>query len=255
VAILDSGEVRRPSPNLSGGFGEILSAISLAGLILYGVALLGYRAFYGGLGIEPEEAGLGYPQILAQAAFGAAFFLAVLLGDMFFEGRLVEYFTQDRLHRLTSLWSVVSIVFLSLISNGGYRITIIVVVASLAITAPILFLHSRTPKQPHAASAGRILVFYLIMLIIIPLLVGRQLASDYISGEEETPLAIVGLLRVNVKSVAVSWIGDDPPWIPTPEASFLYLGQSNGMAALFDTRTSETYRVPIESIAISDRLR
>jgi hypothetical protein len=254
VATLDNGQVRKPSANLLGHLGEALSAVSLAGLILYGVALLGYRAFYGRFGIEPEEAGLGYNQILAQAAFGATFFLVVLLADDFFEGRLVEIVNRDRLRRVTALWAVVFAVFLSLLANGGTRITIFVVLAMTAITVPLLFLHSRFRERPDAVSAGPILVFYLIMLITAPLLVGNQLASDYIAGQKETPFAIVGLLHVNVKSVAVLWTGEDSPWTPTTEASFLYLGQSNGMAALYDTRSSKTYRVPIDSVAISDKL-
>jgi hypothetical protein len=254
VLTLDGGEASKTSQRLPDGLGETLSALTLAGLILYGVALLGYRAFYGRLGIEPEEAGLGYTQILAQAAFGATFFLIVILASDFFEGGLVEYFTQDLLHRLFAVWSVITIVFLSLLSNGGSRVSGIIVIAMALISGPLPFLYFRSSKQPSPKGAGRILIFYLVILVVTPVLVGRQLANDYIAGEEETPIAIVGMLHVNVKSVTVSWIGDDPPWAPTTEATFLCLGQSNGMVTLYDRRSDKTYRLPIGSVAISDKL-
>jgi hypothetical protein len=64
--------------------GELLSALSAVGLLLYGVAWFTYRGFYDEFELEMEEVGLTYSAILTSAALGSiaivtVFFIAFSL--------------------------------------------------------------------------------------------------------------------------------------------------------------------------------
>lgn len=67
--------------NLGGRLKDVGILLTVSGLLMYALIRSAYALFYGRLGVEPEEVGLGYAEVLAQSLVGILVF-AILVGTL-----------------------------------------------------------------------------------------------------------------------------------------------------------------------------
>lgn len=94
-----------------------LPAVSVIGLLMYGLLRQLYAHFYGSLGASPEEVGLGYSEILALSGIG---FIGVIVLPLVIAGALVftiRRFTSTPDPRDVVLWLAVPLAVLSAIAG------------------------------------------------------------------------------------------------------------------------------------------
>jgi hypothetical protein len=70
--------------------GEILSALTIVGVLLYSVSWFAYRGLYAELGLAPSDVGLTYAAILTSSALGSVMLLTGAVTVIFFVGLLVS---------------------------------------------------------------------------------------------------------------------------------------------------------------------
>lgn len=74
-----------PTPTPQGLTGQVskwivsnlVTSYTLLGLFIYALLRISYSLFYGRFGVSPEEVGLGFAEILSQAAVGILFVFAI----------------------------------------------------------------------------------------------------------------------------------------------------------------------------------
>lgn len=70
-----------PSEAITGRLSGLRTALGLLGLALYALLRIAYERFYGPFGLSPDDLGLGYLELLTQAAIGAVL-LALFVGGL-----------------------------------------------------------------------------------------------------------------------------------------------------------------------------
>jgi hypothetical protein len=157
---------------------ELVALLTLAGLALFGIALVTYRAFYDRFGMEPEEAGLGYLQILTQAALGAsaATLIIVIPGSYLVISNTLPIRGFEWSARVVlGLYIFTMAVLFGLVSDlTGVDIktawvALLVILASM----PLLWWKKFRQSKLHIA-LGALLI---LALLFIPNSIGRQLAD------------------------------------------------------------------------------
>src|SRR5215213_68430 len=113
---------------------ELLSLLTMVGLLLYGVSILGYRAFYGTLGIDPEEVGLGYSLIVTQAALGVLLFTLPLVILSILGTDFQQSFSSAE-NRFLWLFGITSAVIVALSFHGSIGISVIALIALIILIA------------------------------------------------------------------------------------------------------------------------
>lgn len=252
-----------PSKNQKGTLviqpAELVALLTLTGLALFGIALITYRAFYDQFGMEPEEAGLGYLQILAQAALGAAAFAAsiaipiaiiMVISKMspienFGRSAQIENFERSAQVVLGMYVFMAAVLFgfvsdLTGVNISTARIALLIVLASM----PLLWWKRFRRSKLHIA-LGALLVF---SLLVIPHSIGRQLADKVRLGEPTSTAATGRFLRIPAKRVEAFWnvSGTLRPF----EQELMFLGQADGTVHLYDLEAHAVYRIPAESVVL-----
>lgn len=235
----DDSERRKPL-----GLSEtLLSSFTLAGLLLYGVAVFGYRAFYGTFGVDPEEAGLTYSQIVAQAALGATIVIFAIVLLLAWRYSLVSRLrTWEGQFLVLYVISVTVIVALSF--NGGIRVTVLCIGILSCVSIPVGYWTWR--RKGGKVLISLIVLFSLISLLGAPIAIGTEVANEIKHGQLETPMSLWGLLRVRVRLVDVKWTGEPPDWADPSVHCYYYLGEENGVILLYDSQHRVTHRLSLE---------
>jgi hypothetical protein len=222
----------------------LLSSFTLAGLLLYGVAVFGYRAFYGTFGVDPEEAGLTYSQIVAQAALGATvviFAIVLLLAWRYsLASRLRTWEGQFLVLYVLSVTIIVALSF-----NGGIRVTVLCIALLFCISIPVGYWTWR--RKGGKVLIGLIVLLSLVSLVGAPIAIGTEVANEIKRDQLETPMSLWGLLRVRVRLVDVKWSGKErPDWADPSVHCYYYLGEENGVILLYDSQNRATHRLSLE---------
>jgi hypothetical protein len=222
---------------------SLLSYFTLSGLLLYGIAVFGYRAFYGTFGVDPEEAGLTYSQIVTQAAIGATIliFAVVLLLALRYP---LESHLRTREGQFLGFYVLSQTVIVALSFNGGVRVTIYCIAMLFCVSAPVGYWVWR--RKGGKVLIGLTVLLSLVSLVFAPIVIGTQVANEIRHGQLETPLSLWGLLRVRVRLVDVKWTDKPPQWADPSVHCYYYLGEENGIILLYEPKQDATYRLSLE---------
>jgi hypothetical protein len=205
-----------------------LPAVTLLGVVLYGVLRLSYLFFYLRLRTNPEEVGYGYTQILAQSATGGLL--------------------------------LVALVFFALLLSAGCLWGVKLVVRKLRRRdrRP----NAALPVNRHAIQASllRALAASLAIVIVgLPMIAwwqgglaqrGQVVRNLYFVGVPYLPV-----LAVQAVPAQVSWI--DPASNQQLDLGsrncLMYLGEADGIAVFYDVSSHESLRLPASDLVISFR--
>jgi hypothetical protein len=227
-------------------FAELLS---LAGAVTYGVTYYACVLFYTPFGVEPSDVGLGYGEVLAQAAAFLGFLAVVYLVSLYVGSSLGRM--------LDSLWSGGSA---SDVPSGAPKQPTPrygsrrrpgrvqprdVNVEPVPSPAPPAHPPARLP--PNLVFAG--------LLLIAVILVGAASVDRRSVQSGHGPAVGLGLLPWGDTAVArVSWI-DASSNLPRLPTCVIRLGEAAGTEVLYDPQTSRTLRLPQSSIVVQIRPR
>jgi hypothetical protein len=198
------------------GVANPVAVLTAAGLLVYGLLYLIYAQFYDAFGLQPEDAGLGYKDILSRAPFA----MVVILGEaLVFVGIFAV---------CCGLWW--------LAVHGGRWVHLI---------------GRRVPTHPSLRS---FVAFSCVYSIIVALAVvfGLGFSSEstdagnvYWEGTAVAPgTSLVGYVAT---PAAVRWL--TPPSHHLQR--LLYLGQTTNTYVLYDPRTRKTIDVPEQAVILS----
>jgi hypothetical protein len=231
---------RQERRQLIGSPESLLTFLTLAGSLLYGIAILGYREFYRTIGADLEEVGLNYLQIVTQAALGTMILIVVvILAAML--GHRLELSTPEG--QFFGFYILCVTVMIGLSFNGGRRISLIALIALAVISVPMgiwAFLH----KLDKPLTSFGVLLF-IIILIFTPIIVGRELAKETKAGETETSTSLLAFLRIRVRLVQATWTKDPPGWANSSRL-YYYLGEADGVILLYDREACTVHRLSME---------
>jgi hypothetical protein len=247
-----------------------LPMLTVLGLALYAIVRNGHNAFYGALGISPEDVGLTYGVTVGRAATGLVVVLCALipistlyfipLAQKWTKAETVIYpflallnasaaivllyvfFPEWFLGRYMDLpWYVRRVLWaIPIVGVIGYR-------ARQEIKkrdAP----QGRTKASPKSTGAkgvaqtsrniswAMLLIGVLSSGILFAFLssqnTGHQLADAVKHGKEVRPYSGLGVIGLRADRVRIHWLNPkSPPF--TPPANVLYLGQANGILVLY----------------------
>ena len=250
----DATHGENPTNLLIGQMGNVLSLLTLLGLVIYAVATLGYRAFYGAFNVSPEEAGLSYAPILTQAAIGISFIGTLVVLDLVFDKppaislrlRTVE-------SALPLLWLFTMAIVVSLFWGfEGRRIWIGAVIIAVVSVIFLLLLGAWQSREPGPGAFSSAATLLVLTLLFSPAFAGSSLAADLRQGREASS-SNFRLINVQARKVEVAWVqAKPPPWWPSASEEFLYLGQSGGTLILYERTERVVHRLPAEAIIMSD---
>jgi hypothetical protein len=243
--------------------------LAAAGLVIYVMVRAAYDAFYGELGVTPEEVGLNYALIVARAALGLVTYviIAVLLllagtllqdavsGDypktpsaFFQKHRFVYAFLPLALVGIAFIyfsWILLADYFSQTLSVRVRWVLVLVIV--LALGAALFCAHrlaplSRPPRvNPEVSRPTQVLHVLLVLAVLALAWATPRLSQEWGEykarlvrrGESPPHSPLYGVLDVRAEPVCISWISSDPMPLDV-RRPFMYLGKSNGTTVLYD---------------------
>jgi hypothetical protein len=250
----DATHGENPTNLLIGQMGNVLSLLTLLGLVIYAVATLGYRAFYDAFNVSPEEAGLSYAPILTQAAIGISFIGTLVVLDLVFDKPPVFSLRLRTIESaLPLLWLFTMAIVVSLFWGfEGRRIWIGGVIIAVVSVIFLLLLGAWQSREPGPGAFSSAATLLVLTLLFSPAFAGGSLAADLRQGREASS-SNFRLINVQARKVEVAWVqAKPPPWWPPASEEFLYLGQSGGIVLLYDPTERAVHRLPAEAIIMSD---
>ena len=190
-----------------------LTALTLAGLVLYADLRLCAAIFYGRLGTKPEEVGLGYAETVAQSILGVGALVMLLV--------------------LMAILSQPGVLF-----GGGAQ-------AHPTLTALLRHALTQTNWFPRAVA-----LIVVLLVVVLPLLALRS--GVLAQRGKPVHLTLLSPFPLSAE-VAMVWITSPDYRLPTidNETCALYLGTSQGVVLLYESGEEFTWRVPSSSIVLS----
>jgi hypothetical protein len=189
-----------------------LPAATITAAALYVVLRVSYVMFYNRFGVDPEEVGLGYVQVLTQVATGSLVilvFLALQFVSYFWLSSNSERLSERRFHGLL-LTQVVGTVTLIIAFSF---------VNAFSLSASVSTGSTITPPGLHVSS----FFFQNILAIRVPRV------RVYWIDQRATP--------------PQRWKGS---------RTLMYLGQAGGVSVFYDSVKKETLRLPTSAVFMKD---
>ena len=248
------------------------------GFLIYGAVRLAAESFYGALGADPAEVGLGYVELLSRAAVGL-----VPIGLLFVGyGAILKLITDIPLPKvyrfftrrsLPTPWPVPlqtprhPILGLVAYFLGGlfvYAGTLYVELPDVAIALALFFpiglgqAYYRRARLPQTREYSRKHLLPAILLATAAAIIGVSFAASRAGaaqaeriqeGKEFQDNDWFSVMPVNADCVVVSWIGKGPPAALDLDSPLLLLGSANGTTVFYGaSEGGTTIRIPSASI-------
>jgi len=233
--ILDAEEEKRGS-----GFAWVSSmpvALSIAGLVLYGVIAIADERFYGALGITAGDVGLSYTNTLVRAS-GLVVIFGVIVAIL---GLVVTLPQRRAMLDPSALFSSASEQDPELFRQR-------VLATRLAINK--MESYRIAARRRTYRFSGAFVV--LLLLIVLPTLyiIAAQRADLVRMGHSVGPVRFLGLtiLPISADSATVQWLS--PKGAPALPPHLMFLGQANGMTPLFNPAQHQVLWLPSNSISV-----
>jgi hypothetical protein len=248
--------------------------LPVSGAAIYALLRVFYSHFYWKLGLQPEDVGLGYAQILEQSLI--ALILLMLVGAVSFS---VFVLIPDRVfhplyaRRWLVLISVIAIAGLLLVHlqlnvdpHSGPTVSVFIVFIAFVFVGVAYRIQramtqvsaDRTTDRGPSAWAVIMLSYGLITLILLVLFAMDDIAADVKNGKTaHYALLDQPLLSVGGDPATVYWPATplppspQPPQTPPPyQHCLMYIGQANGSTIFYDAETKTAIRVPSNTIIV-----
>jgi hypothetical protein len=204
-----------------------LPAVTIAGAVVYAIVRTALQRFYVTLGVEPEEVGLGYSDVLARTVFGLVIYLLIALGVAAVSWLLLAVLRgrmgiDDPLRGYTPPRS------LEWWMNRTLR-GFPVIMGCLSVILFVFLLFDAADVASNDVRSGR---------AVRPGYSGWEVFNN--------PLA----LRADL--VKVEWLGEDKPRaLMDTNTKVMYLGRSEGVIVLYDTTHQRTLRLPGANVSLT----
>lgn len=224
----------------SGGFDWVKSmpvALSIAGLVLYGVITIADERFYGALGITGGDVGLSYANTLVRAS-----------GLVIFFGAIVAILVMVTIRPKRRLTLDSSALLRAAHAEDPKMVRLGFLETRLKIRE-MEFYQNAARRRTYILSGAFIL---LLLLAVLPTLylIAAQRADLVRDGHSVGPVRFLGLtvLPISADSATVQWLSlKDAPALPP---YLMFLGQANGMTPLFNPAQHQVLWVPSNSISV-----
>jgi hypothetical protein len=240
-----------------------LAALSLAGLVAYGIVRLAYAEFYSAFGLTPEEVGLGYQETIAQAGlallllallatFGAG--LAILLyglASVLYFGVLMRLVTgirgtpeERRARQYETYLRYTSSRYLSFFAT---------------MLDPSVSMGKRILGLRRPAVGGGIVIGSLGVALYL-FITAHDAADDVRAGQPVPRPELFGLpfLQIGAERVVIDEVEPRSEKLVSATRCTLYLGQAGGTTFLFfpavDALPAETLRIPPNQVAVHSKV-
>jgi hypothetical protein len=231
--------------------GGLSSLLVLLGVIIYAILSTVYASFYEALGVDPNDVGLGYANVLAHSVSYVGYVLGIAA--------------------VSGLLFVVSVTIIEVASKvlREYRY------GSATEPRPRLSwvaadsLHEFLEDSlPGGARPSRIIVVIVVTIVIFSVLLGYgatqgiaagHIAADVRAGHPIIPRTAtpfgIKILAVRADPVLV-WAAGKPDDAPAVEklvnrTDLLYLGQANSTIVLYDPRQHQAIYLPASTVMLS----
>ena len=241
------------------------ATFAVVGVVLYVVLRLAYSAFYGALGLSPDELGIGYLELLAQSAIGACVVLTLwglLLGTLAAAGVGMINLRLDRLDvRSTAVAALTSaLLALALLTGRGIIRDAATVIAGVLLLALAV------------SGVGRIRVtlredprwrWALTAVIVAVLVVGGKNLVNEAAGDaryvrhglsRHPTLLGIPVISWGAEAATLSWISTavTSELRPLAQRCVMFLGQSDGTLFIYSPSAPgpATFRVPASMAAV-----
>jgi hypothetical protein len=237
---------------------ELVTAATIAGLVIYQLVWSFNFSFYRYFSVQPDEVGITYVVLLAQSAI-----VLVLAGSY---GLLVSMlFGRTLFWRHVAETLVLTLLLLGLLLTDFFYVgpswQVVIVFGGLPFLVPASRYLTRIAQPSVRKISGSFARFLLgvslilcaLYLLSVPVQQGQHIAERVADGEGiSAPLQrFTGVKAYPLTRVAWLERGEN---IPKRESGYRYFGQANGITVLFDPTTQIVYRVPSSSIVIVGRL-
>lgn len=203
-----------------------VQAITIAGAVTYAFVRASLARFYGRFGVDPEDVGLGYAEVLTRAVLGLAFgyavlvvlgFLAIALGVGFAGeiGRSAE--------ARAARWA-----------GPTFKVWLVLALPVLGVLLPF-----RAEALGDDVVDGREVRPFRLEEYRAALSFGNAF------GTGNNPFGI----RAEVVEVEAAAPGTTSP-LAACQCALIYLGRSDGIAVLYDATNGRTLRIPDSDVVI-----
>jgi hypothetical protein len=257
-------------------------ALAVFGLALYGVLRIDYLLFFNKLGLNPEDVGLGYSEGLVQSAIAAfAITVLVLAVPLFlilflFALLILTTFIGLPIFALVFLFYLVPLlalypVYFEIFVRGKEGRTVRgdlgkLVGVSLYVSTYPFRIGTRLlrgfvkwlrgdPRRPSLVLMFVALLTALLVLVSLPFEAKR--AADQVRSGQKVHLSLLMATLLPIRATPAEVF-----WADRTEASdvsvrqgecLLWLGTSGGTAVLYDFRSDQAVRLPLDRIIVHHR--
>jgi hypothetical protein len=216
-------------------------ALSIAGLVLYGVITVADERFYGALGITSGDIGLSYTNTLVRAS-GLVIIFGVVVAAL---GLVVAA------PRVTPTLSL-SDLFQGATEQEPERFRVRLLATRLKLREMQSYRNAQRRRTYFLSGAFVVL----LLLIVLPTLyhIAAQRADLVRSGHSVGPVRLLGLtiLPISADPATVQWVSlpDDRDDLPALPQHLLFLGQAGGMTPLYNPAKGQVLWLPSNSISV-----
>lgn len=243
----------------------IPALLTATGLVLYGMLGTAYSLFYGRLGVNPEDVGLGYAATISRST--GFVLIAVCVSALVFLPALWIYMRNRVWRRLIeeSAESNRSAAQAMLESAGGAEalkdaaksgeasILLRAVEAHLAAAREA----ARRDRPRYSQRGPLLFAIAVLLLVLMPLapLLAFPRANEVQRGREVSPVRVLGItvLAIRASYAAVQATGKPGETIAIDSLrsrQLLYLGRTDGSVVLYDGQSDEAIYVPASMIVL-----
>jgi hypothetical protein len=193
-----------------------IPAATILGATFYAIVRASLTSFYGAFGLEPEDVGLGYTDVLVRAVAGLLILLFIGLGPLALAAVATIVFQRKGLGPLFSDRFLA--IYAAFWVLAGLSFTLLGLQATANYSAARV--RSGTSVRPAQ-------IPHLLDLILNP-------------------------LAIRAEPVTVEWLGsDEPRTLENCNCKLMYLGRSSGVVALYDVRHGRTLRLPESELVVA----
>lgn len=264
-------------PKVEHGTGAHLSdlrnLLALLSIGLYAILRIAYVRFYAPFGLSPDDLGLGYVELLAQAAIGAVL-LIVVIGTVLslFGFAVYGLSTLNKRPAISALTSVLVVLSVLLVVGAGlvygllgglvvFLSLIVLWLVGLAVVGAGQTVTNLSLAR-YDSTRNLVRIGFACATVVAVIIAGRVMISaasrdaDRIATDARTThpsLFGVRLTSWGAEAATLSWTTDkiDARLRPLARRCVMYLGQSNSTVFVYDAAAPHlTYRLPAGAVAL-----
>jgi hypothetical protein len=242
----------------------IPALLTATGLVLYGMLGTAYSLFYGRLGVNPEDVGLGYAATISRST--GFVLIAVCVSALVFLPALWIYMRNRVWRRLIEerVESNRKAAQAMLESAGGTEAlkdavksgeaSVLLRAVERAAEAHLAAAREAEIRRYRGALLFAIAVLLLVLMPLAPLLAFPR-ANEVQRGREVSPVRVLGItvLAIRASYAAVQATGKPGETIAIDalrSRKLLYLGRTDGSVVLYDGQSDEAIYVPASMIVL-----